>query len=285
MREVSSLLNSEVISVQEGKRLGVVSQPVYDLAAGRLLGLIIGKGPAEKGILAADIKTWGPDVVMVQNSEVAKRLSELPELLAARRDPGRPPQQVVTDDGQRLGRLSRVYLEGDKFLVVRFEVSGGAWRDLTEGVLSMPVIPGIIHGPDTIIVPAEAVAQATEGASLKASVEKAADSVREVAAEGAKTVREAAAEGAKTVREVASEGAKSVREVAGESTKQLVESVESGAETVKKKLSVPLAKAKSAAAKAVPTPETPAEPEAGESPAEASPEAAAEQDTPPASED
>lgn len=250
MREVSSLLNSEVISVKEGKRLGVISQAVFDLAAGRLLGLIIGKGPAEKGIRATDIKTWGPDVVMVEKSEVAKRLSELPELLAARRDPGRPPQQVVTDAGQRLGRLSRVYLEGDKFPIVRFEVSGGAWRDLTEGVLSMPVVKGIIHGPDTIIVPAEAVAKATEGASLKASVERAAEVVREAATEGAKTVREAATEGAKTVREAATEGAK-----------QLAESVESGADAVKKTLSTPLGKAEAETPEAPP----PAKPKAAKS--------------------
>ncbi len=209
MREISSLLNSEVISIKEGKRLGVISQAVFDLAEGRLLGIIIGKGPAEKGIRAEDLKTWGPDVVMVEQSDVAKRLSELPGLLAARRDPGRPPQQVVTDAGQRLGRLSRVYLEGDQYLVVRFEVSGGAWRDLTEGVLSMPVVKGIIHGPDTIIVPAEAVAKATEGAGLRASVEKAAEAVREVATEGAR---------------------------------QLVDSVESGTEVVKKTLTTPLGK-------------------------------------------
>ena len=257
MREISSLLNSEVISVKEGKRLGVISQPVFDLAAGKLLGVIIGKGPAEKGIRAADIKTWGPDVVMVEQGEVAKRLSEMPELLAARRDPGRPPQQVVTDAGQRLGRLSRVYLEGDKFSVVRFEVSGGAWRDLTEGVLSMPVVKGIIHGPDTIIVPAEAVAKATEGASLKASVEKAAETVREAATEGAKSVREAATESAKSVREAATEGAKTVREVASEGAKHLTESVESGAESMKKVLNTPLGKGEAEELE----PEPPAEPE------------------------
>jgi len=224
VREISSLLNSEVISVKEGKRLGVISQAVYDLAAGRLLGLIIGKGPAEKGIRAADIKTWGPDVVMVEKSEVAKRLSELPELLDARRDPGRPPQQVVTDAGQRLGRLSRVYLAGAKFQIVRFEVSGGAWRDLTEGVLSMPVAKGIIHGPDTIIVPAEAVAKATEGASLKASVGKATEVVRDAATEGAK---------------------------------QLAESVESGTEVVKKTLATPLGKAESVVPEEKPEPAAP----------------------------
>ena len=246
MREISGLLNAEVISVKEGKRLGVISQAVYDLAVGKLLGLIVGKGPAEKGIRAADIKTWGPDVVMVEQGSVAKRLSELPELLAARRDPGRPPQQVVTDAGQRLGRLSRVYLEGESFLVVRFEVSGGAWRDLTEGVLSMPVVKGIIHGPDTIIVPAEAVAKATEGASLKSSMEKAADTVREAASEGAKSVREAATEGAKSVREAAT--------AAGESAKHIAESVESSAEVVKKTLTTPLGHAEEPA----PAPKKPA---------------------------
>lgn len=210
MREISDLLNAEVISIKEGKRLGVITQVAFDLAKGTLLGVILGKGAAEKGIRAADIKTWGPDVVMVEDSQVAHRLSEVPELMEARRDPTRPPQQVVTDAGQRLGRLGRVYLDPVKLEVVRFEVSGGAWRDLTEGVLSLPVVKGIVHGPDTIVVPAKAVAQATETAGLKASVGKAAGTVREEVAEGAK---------------------------------RLGEIVETGAEVVKKTLTTPLGKA------------------------------------------
>lgn len=200
MREISDLLNAEVISIKEGKRLGVITQVGFDLAKGALLGVILGKGAAEKGIRAADIKTWGPDVVMVEDSQVAHRLSEVPELMEARRDPTRPPQQVVTDAGQRLGRLGRVYLDPVKLEVVRFEVSGGAWRDLTEGVLSLPVVKGIVHGPDTIIVPAKAVAQATETAGLKASVGKAAGSVREEVSEGAKRLGEIVETGAEVVK-------------------------------------------------------------------------------------
>jgi uncharacterized protein YrrD len=178
VREISSLLNAEVISIKEGKRLGSITQVIVDLAQGKLLGLILGKGAAEKGVAARDIKTMGPDVVMVEVSTVAKRLSELPELLAARRDPTRMPQQVVTDAGQRLGRLGRIFIDSVKLTVGHFEISGGAWRDLTEGVLALPVVKGIIHGPDTIIIPAAGLAQAMESPSLVSSMEKAAESMR-----------------------------------------------------------------------------------------------------------
>ena len=179
MREISSLLNSEVISIQEGRRLGAITQVVVDLAAGKLVGLILGKGAAEKGVAAKDIKTLGPDVVMVEVSTLAKRLSELPDLMAGRRDPTRAPQQVVTDTGQRLGRLGRIFLDSATLVVTQFEISGGAWRDLTEGVLTLPVVKGLIHGPDTLILPAAGLAQALESPSLAASVEKAAESMRE----------------------------------------------------------------------------------------------------------
>lgn len=200
MREIGTLLNAEVISIKEGKRLGIISQVVFDLATGKLVGLIVGKGVAEKGILAEDIKTLGPDVVMVDESSAAQRLTELPELLRGRRDPSRPPQQVVTDGGQRLGRLSQVYLDTEKLRIGHFEISGGTWRDLTEGVLSMPVVKGIIHGPDTVIVPSKAVSKATETPGLRTSLEEAGEVVRESAIEGAKQVSKAVESGAEVLK-------------------------------------------------------------------------------------
>lgn len=200
MREISTLLNAEVISIKEGKKLGAISQVVYDLSTGKLVGLIVGKGAAEKGILTEDIEIVGPDVVMVDESSVARRLTELPDLMRGRRDPSQPPQQVVTDGGQRLGRLGRVYLDTEKSRIGHFEVSGGTWRDLTEGVLSMPVVKGIIHGSDTIIVPSNAVSQATETPGLRDSIEEAGEAVRESAVEGAKQVSKAVESGAEVLK-------------------------------------------------------------------------------------
>jgi uncharacterized protein YrrD len=251
VREVSSLINAEVISSKEGKRLGVISQVAFDLSAGRLLGVILGRGAAEKGVRAEDIKTWGPDVVMVEHAEAASRLSEMPELMAARRDPTLPPPQIITEAGQRLGRLGRVFLDSAALKIVRFEISGGAWRDLTEGVLIMPVVSGIIHGPDTIIVPTRAVSRASESSSLRSSVEKAAESVREGAVEGAKRLGEALETGSESLRgsavdrakrlgEALETGTESLREGAVEGAKRLGEALETGTESLKKTLNAPL---------------------------------------------
>ena len=44
MRDVASIIGLRVISSQEGRDLGPVSQVVVDLAAGVVEGLILGKG-------------------------------------------------------------------------------------------------------------------------------------------------------------------------------------------------------------------------------------------------
>jgi uncharacterized protein YrrD len=158
MREIKSIVGLRVLSVDEGANVGTVSQVVVDLASGMVLGLILGDGPGERGVLASDIQTVGTDVIMVSSRSMAKYLSELPEL-EARKQGSSAPLPVFTAGGRRLGTISSIFMDPYEKVVTRYEVSSGPLKDLADGVLILPILPGTVHGQDAVIVPEEQVRQ------------------------------------------------------------------------------------------------------------------------------
>jgi len=179
VRDINSIAGLKVISIEEGRDLGTVSQAIVDLASGALVGVIAGKGAAAKGIWADDIQVLGVDAVMIANRGLAQPLSQMPQLSEKARESSEGPVEVVTDTGKRLGALANVYLDAATLAVARYEVSGGAWRDLTEGVLELPVIPGTKHGRDTVIVPAAEIQNLAGGSGgLKAQLAQLSEKVR-----------------------------------------------------------------------------------------------------------
>jgi uncharacterized protein YrrD len=157
MRDINSIVGLKVISVEEGRDMGTVSQVIVDLAEGALVGVIIGKGAAAKGVWADDIHVLGVDAIMIASRSLAAPLSDMARLAEKAREATEGPVEVVTDTGKRLGVIANVHFDPDTRQVTRYEVSGGAWRDVTEGILELPIIPGTKHGRDTVIVPAEEI--------------------------------------------------------------------------------------------------------------------------------
>lgn len=220
MRDIASIVGLKVISSKEGRDLGSVSQVIVDLATGSLEGLIVGAGPSEKGIEAKDIRVIGADAVMVDTYRVARHLSELPRLMEKRRDPSRPSREVLTDTGKRVGLLGTIYIDPATKRVNRYEVSGGTWRDITEGTISLAPLEGTVDGQDSVVVPTT-VFSSLEGAEggLKAQLAKLASVARSQARQAAESL-EGGTRGlkrsAEAVKEKAAEAAAKVREAGRE---------------------------------------------------------------------
>lgn len=191
MRDLASIVGLKVIAAQEGRDLGPVTQVVVDLASGKLEGLIVGKGPLEKGIAAEDVTVIGVDAVMVETHKAARHLSELPRLMEKRRDPREGSREVLTDSGTRVGALGTIYIDPESRLVTRYEVSGGAWRDITEGVLSLPPMEGTVDGKDSVIIPSAALEHhaGSEG-GLKAQLARLAEAARNQARQTSERIEE-----------------------------------------------------------------------------------------------
>ena len=222
MREIKSINGLRVISASEGASLGTVSQVVVDLATGAVVGLIIGNGAAERGLVAADIQTIGTDVVMVASAEVARPLADFPEI-EQRKASSVHLVPVFTSAGRRLGVVSSIFIDPLEKVVTHYEVSSGAIKDLADGLLVMPIIPGAVHGQDAVIVPDEGVrAGGRETGGLFARFSQWGDSARkqyQQVAESAEKMVETGSEALKKEAAVVREKAKEVGEkakVAGE---------------------------------------------------------------------
>ncbi len=200
MREIGSILGLKVVSILEGKSLGTITEVVIDLTVGKMIGVIVGRGPAEKGIRAADIQALGADAVLVGTTQVAEHLSAMPKLIEHRRPAQQRPPEVITSEGQRLGQLDSVYIDPQTMKVKRFEVSGGAWQDLTEGVISLPIVKGIVHGPDVVIMPAKGLSKSAGKGGLRASLGQLADSAQTGYQRGAQRAEGLYQQGSKTLR-------------------------------------------------------------------------------------
>lgn len=179
MRELSSLIDLQVISTTEGRRLGTVADALVDLAAGELVCVTLARTPELQVVLAEDIEVIGPDALMVAGRDRLRSREDLDDELERGRSVLASPPSVVTSRGAQLGRLASVHIDEGSFRVVRFEITGGPLRDVTEGVLALPVLEGTVHGEDTVIVPHEVVARRlTQAGGLRGSFRSLAHKLR-----------------------------------------------------------------------------------------------------------
>lgn len=251
MREISTIRGLEVVGIADGRVVGRVTQIICDLSSGELLGLITGQGAAERGILAEDIVTIGEDAVMIPSSQAAKPLSELPDLLSRRREPTAPPLEVVTDEGRRLGHVTKIWINPIDKKVTRYEVSAGMLKDLAEGPVILPVVPGSVHGLDTLVVPAvELAGMAGQPGGLRAQLKHLSEKMkaqsaaaREKAQQAARAARQsiekavvAAKEGTAAAREKTAEAAKLARQKAEEAARLAREKAEEAAKAARERL-------------------------------------------------
>lgn len=230
MREIRTITGLRVIAVDEGASVGTINEVVIDLASGLLVGLILGDGPMERGVAAADIQTIGADAVMITNRSVARFLSELPELEKRK---GNTSLSVFTASGRRLGIVSAIYIDPYEKNVSRYEVSAGPLKDLADGLLILPIIPGTIHGQDALILPDDAVAErGRETGGLRARFTQWGDNARKQVQQVSESAEKFVDTGSETIRKEAAvmlEKAAEVSAKARETVSKLGEKEDSAA--------------------------------------------------------
>jgi len=234
MRELSSLIGLQVISTSEGKKLGSVAEAYVDLAAGELVCVTLSRTPELRAILAADIDVIGSDAIMVADQSKLKGREEVEEELERGKRVLSSPPTVITSQGKTLGQLGTIQIDEGSKKVIRFEVTGGPLKDVTEGVLALPILDGIVHGQDTLIVPHDVVARRLVqtgglrgalrnfGARLRVGVEDFSERSGEFIREGEEKLKKGAEEARKMAGE-ATEKARQRAEEAGEKASEAVD--------------------------------------------------------------
>lgn len=244
MRQLSSLLGLQVISTSEGKKLGTIAEAYVDLAAGEIVCVTLAKTPELRVILAEDIDVIGDDAVMVSDGEKLHGREDVEEELERGKRVLSKPPTVITSQGKTLGELGAIQIDEATKKVIRFEVTRGTLEDVTEGVLALPVLEGIVHGEDTLIVPHEVVARRLVqsgglrgalrnlGERLKGGVEELSEKSGEFARESEKKLKERADEARKKAAEATEKAREAVGEAADEAREKLDEVADDAKEVI-----------------------------------------------------
>jgi uncharacterized protein YrrD len=203
MITAQDLQGKGVVSAADGKQLGEVKECVCDLAKGTIIGLLVDASVrllGEQAVATKDIVVIGDDAILVKDESSLVEPVEVPGLDDLARPAEAPPMAVLTKTGKRLGHLGRIVIDREKKKVVGYEVSGGPLRELTEGTPLLPIMDGVVHGEDTILVPADAaeLAHAEAGAlgrmwqALTEQVGRVRERVEHAADRAERAVRDAA---------------------------------------------------------------------------------------------
>lgn len=203
------LVGKDLVSSSDGKLLGEIKECVCDLAKGKIVGLVVDASVCLRGqaaVAAKEIEVIGEDAVLVSSEDALVEVGAVAGLEDLMRPPEAPPLIVLTKQGKRLGHLGSIVIDPDTQKVLGYEVTGGPLRELTEGTPVMPIMDGVVHGEDSILLPPEAegraVAESTSLARLwqrvTVGVSRLRESVEETAERAERAVREATRRPAET---------------------------------------------------------------------------------------
>lgn len=248
-RKATTLIGLPVMTLDSGKQVEKVTEPLYDPQGQKITGLLVEEGgwfKDAKVILFDDISSIGNDAVMIPSEQSIKKASDISETVSqiAKNDVYLTKNKIVTENGKELGTISDVFFDDRTGTVEAFEVSQGLKdagvgrkRVTTNQIKTVGEDALIVSGfTEVIIENQEAQGGVVKAAQTAAQKGKAAaTSVKDTAQEKfsqAKDSAQAAAENPENQAKM--ESAKMHASQAGESAKT---KVQDGMSTVKDKAS------------------------------------------------
>jgi len=145
------VLGLEVITLDDGRQVGVVEEVAVDREAGVVKGLIVRApvGQRQTFIPFGEVHAFGQDAVTLANGcrprplAAETQLDSLADLL------GKP---VLSSAGVDLGTIDDLCFDEHTGAILGYQVSGGLLQDLLEGKELLPFSSRLIYGEDAVIV-------------------------------------------------------------------------------------------------------------------------------------
>jgi uncharacterized protein YrrD len=195
-----------VVAFDTGESFEKVIDLVFDRQANNLLALLVD----EKGWFSSsniipfrDIKSIGPDAIIVPSKEVEINSNQMPEIdeIVDKGD-ALKGLKLMTTDGRDLGQLVDLYFDEQTGKVDGYEVSGGVFADAYSGRSFVPAYQTLQIGGDVAFVPEEVADMMEEQVGgIKGAVQTASEKVQEgasVAGERLSTAASSASEAVST---------------------------------------------------------------------------------------
>jgi uncharacterized protein YrrD len=160
--KASALKGRAVVSLAQAEKIGSVSTVIFDPATARVVGVKVRTGllGGAKTLRASDIHSVGDDAITINDRALlhdhesdapeTKDMPTLEDLLAIK---------VVSQGGRLLGGLGDVEIDPEQFHIVRYEMSGSLWNQLTNSRRGFDAVGGLRFGKDLLIVPDDVMAE------------------------------------------------------------------------------------------------------------------------------
>ncbi len=152
-----------VVSVADGEALADVKDVVYNPEQGRLLGFTLNKrgflrGPMKAVLPMASVHAIGRDAVMVPDTDACEaKGSGLADEVSESSGRNVMGNEVLTDSGQRLGKVTNIVVDADTGEVLGYELEGDPRLQAHAGrPMFMPIPNTLAVSGTALMVPATA---------------------------------------------------------------------------------------------------------------------------------
>ncbi len=151
--DIDDLKGRKVITIDEGEKMGQVSDALLDLSTRRLVSLLVTSGGLFGGsrhTLDRDgIHRIGPDAIMVQHSDTLREGDKVPDGLIRMSDLRK--RTILTESGRELGHVVDLQLSDDYTIIDIVMSSGSGPLRLFGSTTTIPVEDVVAFG-DVITV-------------------------------------------------------------------------------------------------------------------------------------
>lgn len=200
--KATQIIGLDIISLATGSKVETVTDVLYDPAKQQVVGLLVDQGgwfSEARIILISQVHSIGKDAVIIPNELVIKTDSQVPERVSviANSEQTLVKDNVVTEQGLKLGRVSDLIFEFPGGQVVELEVSQGTIGNLASGKKTVKTRDIVTVGENLIVSGFTEIDFAAQGQDQ--GLVGAGKSAQEKLAEGLKKTQEVATQAAQTI--------------------------------------------------------------------------------------
>ena len=153
----NQVLGLPVITINNGKQLAKIQDIIYDPKTNQVKAFLISEGGWFKEaevLLIQDIKAIGQDAVMIDSTNQIRPANEVDNAVSsiAESENYLTKNQVITQQGTKLGKVVDIYFDFPGGRVSDLEVSEGMFKNISSGTKTVPVANIITVGEEALIV-------------------------------------------------------------------------------------------------------------------------------------
>ena len=176
------ILGRNIVALSSGEKVDTVRDVVFDHQGNQVLALLVDEGGwfrAAKAVPFERIRSIGEHAIMIGSPDdvtTSRDDARLGDALESKTS--LIGMNLLTTDGQNLGRIADVYFDEHTGGVVGYEATGGLFADMSSGRAFIPAPSEVQIGADAAIVPLSvATAMKENPGGLRGAIKSVGDAV------------------------------------------------------------------------------------------------------------